>query len=147
MRTRSPSNAPPENGEDGSTASTPTRLPLSRYADTNADVIVDLPTPGEPVKPMTRARPAYFASNAIASRNDGAASSTSEISRATDRGSPATARSTTALMLVFESVNSRRHAEHERVALPAATAQRRDRDAAPTPACFERHVQRDAGTA
>ena len=29
MRTRSPSSAPPENGEDGSTASTPTRLPCA----------------------------------------------------------------------------------------------------------------------
>ncbi len=30
IRTRSPSSAPPENGEDGSTASTPTRLPSRR---------------------------------------------------------------------------------------------------------------------
>ena len=33
---RSPSRAPPENGEDGSTASTPTRLPCLRRAPTNA---------------------------------------------------------------------------------------------------------------
>ena len=57
IRTRSPSSAPPENGEDGSTASTPTRLPARRSAATSALVEVDLPTPGEPVMPMTWAVP------------------------------------------------------------------------------------------
>ena len=57
IRTRSPSSAPPENGEDGSTASTPTRLPAARSAVTSADVDVDLPTPGEPVSPTTCAWP------------------------------------------------------------------------------------------
>ena len=71
IRTRSPSSAPPENGEDGSTASTPTRLPCSRYADTSAEVDVDLPTPGEPVMPMICAWPACGASAAITSRSSG----------------------------------------------------------------------------
>ena len=46
MRTRSPSSAPPENGLDGSTATTPTRAPVARYAATSASTSVDLPTPG-----------------------------------------------------------------------------------------------------
>ena len=57
IRTRSPRSAPPEKGEEGSTASTPTRLPALRYSVTNAEVVVDLPTPGEPVKPTMWARP------------------------------------------------------------------------------------------
>ena len=40
MRTRSPSSAPPENGDDGSTARTPTRLPAARSALTSAVVVV-----------------------------------------------------------------------------------------------------------
>ena len=40
-----------QNGDDGSTASTATRLPVARYAETSAEVDVDLPTPGEPVIP------------------------------------------------------------------------------------------------
>src|SRR5665811_1972176 len=88
MRTRSPSKAPPENGEDGSTASTPTRLPALRIAVTSADVEVDLPTPGEPVIPTMWARPVCGASAALTSRSCGDASSTIEISRATARASP-----------------------------------------------------------
>jgi len=49
---RSPSKAPPENGEDGSTASTATERCASRSAAISAAVMVDLPTPGEPVRPM-----------------------------------------------------------------------------------------------
>ena len=41
------------NGEDGSTASTPTFFPSARIAVTSAEVVVDFPTPGEPVRPMT----------------------------------------------------------------------------------------------
>ena len=78
MRTRSPSSAPPENGEDGSTARIPTRLPRARYAVTRL-VEVDLPTPGEPVSPMMWALWACGANAAITSRSDGWASSTSEI--------------------------------------------------------------------
>jgi len=96
IRTRSPSSAPPENGEDGSTASTPTRRSCARRTRTSADVEVDLPTPGEPVSPITRARPATGANAAATSRSAGEASSISEISRATPRGSPLRARSTSA---------------------------------------------------
>ena len=94
IRTRSPSSAPPENGEDGSTASTPTRLPALRYAVTSAEVEVDLPTPGEPVSPTTYASPVSGASAAITSRSCGDAPSTREISRATARGRPSRASAT-----------------------------------------------------
>ena len=88
IRTRSPSSAPPENGEDGSTASTPTRRPAARNAVTSAVVEVDLPTPGEPVSPTTCAWPPCGCER----RRDlaqgcGESFSTSEISRATARGS------------------------------------------------------------
>src|SRR5690349_7008234 len=94
MRTRSPSRAPPENGEDGSTARTPTRLPCLRYAVTRADVDVDLPTPGEPVRPTTYAVPVSGARAAMTSRSCGDAPSTREISRATARGRPSLAWAT-----------------------------------------------------
>ena len=96
IRTRSPSSAPPENGDEGSTASTPTRLPSARSARTSAAVVVDLPTPGDPVSPRTCACPVCGASAAATSRSAGLASSTSEISRATERASPSRARSTSA---------------------------------------------------
>jgi hypothetical protein len=96
IRTRSPSSAPPENGEDGSTASTPTRWPCPRRARTSTDVEVDLPTPGAPVSPITRARPVCGASAAATSRSRGEPFSTSEISLATDRASPARAPATSA---------------------------------------------------
>ena len=94
IRIRSPSSAPPENGDDGSTASTPTRCPAARWAVTRALVVVDLPTPGAPVTPTTCARPASGAISAITSRRAGWASSTSEISRATARGRPSLAWAT-----------------------------------------------------
>jgi hypothetical protein len=83
MRMRSPSSAPPENGDDGSIASTPTRRPRARNADTSIDVDVDLPTPGGPVSPSTRARPVSGDSAAATDRRCGLSSSTSEIRRAT----------------------------------------------------------------
>ena len=47
---------------DGSTASTPTRWPCRAVARvTSAVVVVDLPTPGEPVRPMTWAPPGVAA--------------------------------------------------------------------------------------
>ena len=58
---------------------------------TSAEVVVDLPTPGAPVRPTTVARPPYGARAAITSRSSGEASSTSEISRATARASPSRA--------------------------------------------------------
>ncbi len=94
IRTRSPSSAPPENGDDGSTASTPTRRPVARTTRTSSDVVVDLPTPGGPVRPTTCARPVCGASAAATAGRSGPPSSTSEISRATASCSPRRARST-----------------------------------------------------
>ena len=71
IRMRSPSRAPPEKGEEGSTARTPTRRPRDRYAVTIALVIVDLPTPGAPVTPTTWAWPVWVASADITSRSAG----------------------------------------------------------------------------
>ncbi len=85
IRMRSPSSAPPENGDDGSIASTPTRRPLARNADTSIDVDVDLPTPGGPVRPSTRARPVKGDKEADTARKSGLSSSTSERSRAMAR--------------------------------------------------------------
>src|SRR5665811_2633223 len=130
MRTRSPSKAPPENGEDGSTASTPTRLPALRIAVTSADVEVDLPTPGEPVIPTMWARPVCGASAALTSRSCGDASSTIEISRATARASPACARSTssgTEIARLYRFVTTAAlalgHAHDQSVALAATAAE------------------------
>ncbi len=50
-----------------------------------------MPTPGDPVIPMTQAWPVCGASAAITSRSAGCPSSTSEMSRATARGAPARA--------------------------------------------------------
>ncbi len=55
-RVRSPSSAPPEAREDGSTAMTPTVRPSPRQAAIRAPISVDLPTPGGPVTPTTCAR-------------------------------------------------------------------------------------------
>ena len=68
MRTRSPRIAPPVNGLDGSTASTPTRCPRPRSTRTSSLVSVDLPTPGEPVSPMICAWPVWGARTAATSR-------------------------------------------------------------------------------
>src|SRR5579872_2602542 len=57
IRTRSPSRAPPLNGELGPLASTPTRCPALRNWLVSAPVTVDFPTPGAPVRPITRAVP------------------------------------------------------------------------------------------
>src|SRR5690606_8742656 len=65
-----------------------------RSAATSAPVVVDLPTPGGPVRPMIRARPAAGASPAMISRSSGAAFSTRETARATARRSPRSTRST-----------------------------------------------------
>ena len=70
IRTRSPSSAPPENGEDGSTASTPTRLPAAAVAPRPARWWRSTcRRPGEPVRPTTCACPACGASAAITSRS------------------------------------------------------------------------------
>ncbi len=52
------------NGEDGSTASTPTVRPSPRQCASSALVRVDLPTPGDPVIPASRARPVWGWSSA-----------------------------------------------------------------------------------
>ncbi len=56
-RMRSPSSAPCEKGELGSTEITPTVLPSRRACATSAPARVDLPTPGGPVSPIVSARP------------------------------------------------------------------------------------------
>ncbi len=96
MRMRSPSSAPPEKGDDGSTASTPTRCPRARIAAMRAAVVVDLPTPGEPVMPMMLARPEVGASSRISAGTSGEPSSMSEIRRAMSRTRPARAPATSA---------------------------------------------------
>src|SRR5688572_8079149 len=55
IRIRSPSSAPPEKGEVGSTATTPTRSPAARYAAATPASSVDFPAPGGPVNPSRRA--------------------------------------------------------------------------------------------
>src|SRR5882757_6602218 len=153
IRTRSPSKAPPENGEDGSTARTPTRLPCLRRALTSADVDVDLPTPGDPVSPTTWARPVCGASAVATSRSLGLASSTIEISRATALGSLSCARATRSETLYWRGIDllcpiarsaGRRHVEHQGVSLPAAPTQRRHARAATPATQLQREVQRDA---
>src|SRR3954467_8277647 len=135
MRTRSPSSAPPENGDLGSTARTPTRRPCVRNARTRAAVDVDLPTPGLPVSPTTRAPPAYGMSAAITSRNSGDAFSTREIRRPTARASPARARSTSAPTsgLPGTAGTSGRDAQQQCVSLTPAAAQRRGTQAPAAP--------------
>ncbi len=59
MRMRSPRMAPPLNGEVGSTARIPTRLPSARRARASWSVSVDFPLPGDPVSPRTTARPRW----------------------------------------------------------------------------------------
>src|SRR3954454_6941399 len=118
MRTRSPSRAPPEKGEDGSTARTPTRLPPRRSSVTRALVAVDLPTPGEPVIPTTWAWPACGTSAAMTSRSWGERSSTIETSRATARGSPPRALATRSSIL-----SVLRDTDDQGVALAATAAE------------------------
>src|SRR5580700_8939607 len=96
MRIRSPSSAPPVNGDVGSTASTATRRPAARNARSSAPVTVDLPTPGAPVRPMIRAPPVSGRRSFMTERTWRESSSTSEISRARARMSPARALSSSA---------------------------------------------------
>ena len=56
-RMRSPSSAPPRNGELGSIESTATWRSSARWWRTSAPISVDLPAPGGPVKPTTEAEP------------------------------------------------------------------------------------------
>src|SRR5580700_7696947 len=105
MRIRSPSSAPPVNGDVGSTASTATRRPAARNALSSAPVTVDLPTPGAPVRPMTRAPPVSDRRSFMTERTWGDSSSTSEISRARARMSPARALSSSASVVLGPAVS------------------------------------------
>src|SRR5215203_1725796 len=144
IRIRSPSRAPPEYGDDGSTASTPTRSSRRRSSETRALVEVDLPTPGEPVRPTMCAPPvrppAYGASAAITSRSSGDPSSTWEIKRPIARASPSRARATSS------SADSALRDTHDQcVALAAATAKCGRTGAAAAALELEREVKDDAG--
>ena len=70
IRARSPSSAPPERLDDGSTASTATERPRARHSRSSAESSVDLPTPGGPVTPTTwpAPSPAAETSSAACSR-------------------------------------------------------------------------------
>ena len=57
MRVLSPRIEPPVRADEGSTASTATLWPLSISAMPSASIVVDLPTPGEPVMPTRIALP------------------------------------------------------------------------------------------
>jgi len=88
-------------------ASTAIRSPWPRYAVISALVTVDFPAPGEPVRPITRARPASGASSLITVRSRGDPSSISETSRARARGSPSCARLTSSGASLAEVVTPR----------------------------------------
>src|SRR5579883_984560 len=95
MRMRSPRIAPPENGEVGSTATTPTLCPCLRKRSISASTSVDFPAPGLPVTPSTNARPVDGYSRLSAATAAGSWSSRSRMSRAAARTSPASTRSAT----------------------------------------------------
>src|SRR4051794_38950946 len=153
MRTRSPRMAPPVNGLDGSTASTPTRWPAWRSARTSSFVVVDLPTPGEPVSPTTWAVPACGASAAATAGSAGSPFSTRLIRRATDRGSPSRARATSVgtsrLGFIGQTYGKgsrpARDLDDQRVALTTAAAQGGRADATTAAAELQRQGQHQPG--
>ena len=159
IRTRSPSSAPPENGEDGSTASTPTRLPgRAQRRDQRGRRWSTCPTPGEPVSPTTCARPVCGASAAVTSRSCGARV-LDQRDQPGDRPRPALRapasdqrrrRPPSRRALAFTGVGCRHghrpgHPHDQRVALAAAAAQRGRADAAAAALQLQRQVQHDAG--
>src|ERR1700687_2452462 len=93
MRVLSPRIEPPVRTEEGSTASTATRLPRSVRNVPSASMVVDLPTPGAPVIPTRIALPVKgnkTRNNSCASaRCAGFFDSTSVIARASAARSPA----------------------------------------------------------
>src|SRR5674476_1114265 len=161
MRIRSPSKAPPENGDEGSTARMPTRLPRARKAPTTALVNDHLPTPRLRASPLMAARPGCDDRADITHRSAGWPSSTSEISRATARGAPALAASTRAgtstdLPAISEisglepawnpTLNSLLGNAHDQcVSLPPAAAQSGHPHAATTAFELQDKVQGDPG--
>ena len=80
------------NGEEGSTASTAMRLPRARNAWTSALVTVDLPTPGAPVRPITRVPACAGLRPSIVQRARGSPFSTQEMTLARARLSSALIR-------------------------------------------------------
>src|SRR5260370_3595202 len=87
MRIRSPRMAPPLNGELGSVAITATERSSFRNSVTRASTRVDLPVPGAPVKPTTKAWARSFNSCSRVLRN-GSRWPTRLIARARVRTSP-----------------------------------------------------------
>src|SRR6266571_6107086 len=159
MRTRSPSSAPPLNGEVGSTARMPIRSPAARYAAASAQATVDLPTPGEPVRPITRAVPVSGAMAFMTARSSGERFSTREISRASARASPERAPAMRASGSAGarcrrrrwssaapggrgSATARRRHLEQQRISLAAAAAERRRAEPAAPAAQLADQVQR-----
>src|SRR5215510_7183342 len=118
---------------------------------TSDAVTVDLPTPGEPVRPTTWAWPVYGAIARITGRSSGAPFSTRETSRASDLGSPSRAAATSAS--ARESAGTRsvaarpRHPEQQGIALATAAAQRRGTEPAAPPPEFVDQVQGEPGPA
>ena len=86
IRTRSPRIAPPENGLDGSTATTPTVRPAARAAAIRRSTRVLLPAPGGPVMPMVQARSGRGPSRRISASAAGPPRSTTLMARASARG-------------------------------------------------------------
>src|SRR5215472_18116165 len=145
IRTRSPSSAPPVNGEVGSTASTATRWPAARYAATSALVAVDLPTPGAPVRPTIRAPPVAGRRSLMTERTRGDSSSTRDRSRARARVSPARAALSVSAVLISDTGRLAVHPEQQRLALPAAAAQPGRAEPAAAAAEFVAQVHREPG--
>lgn len=87
IRIRSPRTAPPENGLDGSIATTPTLFPSLRAWVIIRSTSVDFPAPGGPVTPITTAFPQFSSTLAINGINP-LRPSTCEIRRASANRSP-----------------------------------------------------------
>src|SRR5664280_504561 len=101
MRIRSPRIAPPENGDDGSTAMMPTFRPRMRALRASAAVSVDLPAPGEPVRPVTRAPPVRGNTSARSAWKRGSPDSAHVIARAITWAESGDPRFHALLALVF----------------------------------------------
>src|SRR5215472_770224 len=86
---RSPRMAPPVNGELGSTAITATAWSRDRRSATRLSASVDLPVPGAPVRPTTRAGLTVPPSDSRRCRTDGSRCSTIVIALARPRTLPA----------------------------------------------------------
>src|SRR6266702_2433876 len=88
IRMRSPSTAPPEYGDVGSTATTPTFLSFARNVRTRRLISELFPAPGGPVNPTTWARPVCGKIRATASTASASSSSMSEMTFPAARLSP-----------------------------------------------------------